>query len=123
MYPLREWRGLRSALVLLLLVLIAIILSILIVVLIVLVLVLVVVLISVLVVVLVIVLVLHNEHSFFVICELRTHYAPHQFVLCVFLLLDCHSKWSSKAYRKVANVITDAITIGTLIHQSHGWSN
>ena len=80
----------RLALVLFLLVLIVVILSVLVVVLSVLIVVL-----SVLVVVLsvlVVVLVLHNEHSFFVIWELHTHYAHHHSLLCVLQVLDCHSK-------------------------------
>ena len=116
MYP--PMGRMRLALVLFLLVLI-VILSVLIVVLL-LVLVLVVVLIVLVVLIFVLVVVLHNEHSFFVIWKLRTHYAPHQSILCAVLLLDCHAKWSSKAYKKDANVIVDATTIGTLIHQSHG---
>lgn len=87
----------RLALVLFLLVLIVVILSVLVVVLSVLIVVLsvLVVVLSVLVVVLsvlVVVLVLHNEHSFFVIWELHTHYAHHHSLLCVLQVLDCHSK-------------------------------
>ena len=113
----------RLALVLFLLVLI-VILSVLIVVLLVLVLVfvLVVILIVLVVLVLVLIVVLHNKHSFFVIWELRTHYVRNQSFLCVFLALDCHTRWSSKAYKKVAKAMVDAITVGTLIHQSQGWS-
>ena len=74
----------------------------------------------VLVLVLVVILVLHNECSFFVIWELRTHYAHFYSRLFVARVLDCHSKRSSKAYNKDANAIVDATTIGTDIHQSHG---
>ena len=111
----------RLALVLFLLVLI-VILSVLVVVLIV-VLVLIFVLIVVLLVlvlVLIVVLVLHNECSFFVIWELRTHYAPPYSDLCVGRVLDCHSKRSSNAYNKDANVMVAATTMGSDIHQSHG---
>ena len=111
----------RLALVLFLLVLI-VILSVLIVVLLVLVFVLVVILIVLVVLVLVLIVVLHNKHSFFVIWELRTHYVRNQSFLCVFLALDCHTRWSSKAYKKVAKAMVDTITVGTLIHQSQGWS-
>ena len=116
MYP--PMGRMRLALVLFLLVLI-VILSVLIVVLL-LVLVLVVVLIVLVVLIFVLVVVLHNEHSFFVIWKLRTHYAPHHSDLCVFPMPDCHARWSSKAYRKDANATVDAMTVGTLIHQIHG---
>ena len=69
---------------------------------------------------LIVVLVLHNEALLFVIWELRTHYAPYQSVLCVFVLFVCHARWSSNAYKKVAKVMVAAITIGTLIHQIQG---
>ena len=116
MYP--PMGRMRLALVLFLLVLI-VILSVLIVVLL-LVLVLVVVLIVLVVLIFVLVVVLHNEHSFFVIWKLRTHYAPPHSDLCVFPMPDCHARWSSKAYRKDANATVDAMTVGTLIHQIHG---
>lgn len=93
MYP--PMGRMRLALVLFLLVLI-VILSVLIVVLL-LVLVLVVVLIVLVVLIFVLVVVLHNEHSFFVIWELRTHYAPHQPFLCASPLPDCHTSWSKSA--------------------------
>ena len=112
MYP---HRGQSLALVLLLFVLI-VVLSVLVVVLF---LVLIVVL-FVLVLVLIVVLVLHNEHSFFVIWELRSHYARLYSLLCVLLSFDCHARWSSKAYRKEANAMVDALTIGREIHQIHG---
>ena len=80
--------GLRLALVLFLLVLI-VILSVLIVLIVLLVLI---VVLLVLVLVLIVVLVLHNEHSFFVIWELHTHYALFYSDLCGFLPFDCHSK-------------------------------
>ena len=76
----------------------------------------------VLILIFVLVVVLHNEHSFFDIFGLHTHYATHYADLCVPRLLDCHARWSSNAYRKDANVMVEAITIGTLIHQSQGAS-
>ena len=116
MYP--PMGRMRLPLVLFLLVLI-VILSILIVVLL-LVLVLVVVLIVLVVLIFVLVVVLHNEHSFFVIWKLRTHYATLYLLLCVLRVLDCHSKWSSNAYRKDANATVDATTVTIEIHQIQG---
>ena len=75
----------------------------------------------VLILIFVLVVVLHNVHSFLYF-GLHTHYATHHADLCVPRLLDCHARWSSNAYRKDANVMVEAITIGTLIHQSHGAS-
>ena len=46
----------------------------------------------VLVLVLIVVLVLHNEHSFFIIWELRTHYVPFYSDVCGCFPFDCHSR-------------------------------
>ena len=70
--------------------------------------------------VLVAILVVHNEYSFFCCIGITYSFCPIYSLLCVPSALDCHSKWSSNAYKKDANATVDATTAGTEIHQSHG---